>query len=428
MTPAQILCIGVNHDTAPLAVRESLACTPEQLAPLLEAQYPQVAEWVWISTCNRVELYAACVCEQALEKVSALFASLYGGSAADLEPHLYKLRDEEASRHLLRVSAGLDSLVLGEPQILGQVNRAFSEAQERGTVGPVLTALFRSALAAGKRVRNETAIGKNPASVPSVAINQARARMGSLKERGILLVGAGAMAQTAIKALRARDYRNINIANRTLARAQTLVEPWDGRAYSLDHLSTVLRTADVVISATHAEQPLLTVDMLAAVQERRAYRPLLLIDLAVPRDIDPAAADLRGISLLDIDRLRAELDESLVARRREVPAAEAIIEKEALRLRRQLAEVTVRPIITGLRQKAEAIRRRELARTMRHLGDLDQETLDHISHLSHALVNQLLHEPTQRLRLEAAGDRPDAITQAVRDLFNLHTPEESPSL
>ena len=408
MIPAQIFCIGVNHETAPLAVRESLLCSPEMHDPLLKERFPQISEVVWISTCNRVEMYAACVCERVSDSVSDLFAALHGGSAEEIAPYMYSLRDEAAAQHLLRVAAGLDSLVLGEPQILGQVSRAFSDAQEQGTVGPVLTALFRSALAAGKRVRNETAIGKNPASVPSVAINQARIHLGSLKKRNILLIGAGAMAQTAIKALRARDYSNIDIANRTTAHAQALVEGWNGRTYTLAELTRALETADVVFSATHADQPLLTVDMLDGVLPKRRIRPILLIDLAVPRDIDPAVGNLPGVTLIDIDRLQAELDDSLVARRSEVPAAEAILAKEGERLQTQLAEVAIRPVITGLRLKAEAIRRRELERTMRHLGDVDQETLEHIQHLSHALVNQLLHDPTKRLRQEAVGDRPDA--------------------
>ena len=419
MTPAQIYCIGVNHETAPLAVREGLAGTPAVHNALLHEKYPQIGEWAWISTCNRVELYAACVCELATDKVCDLFADLHGGSVAEIQPYIYTLHDEEASSHLLRVAAGLDSLVLGEPQILGQVSRAFSKAEEEGTTGPVLRALFRSALTAGKRVRNETAIGKNPASVPSVAINQARDRLGSLMDKNILLLGAGAMAQTAIKALRNRKLSNINIVNRTAAHAQALVEPWNGRAYALVELPDALHTADVVFCATHAVHPLITAGVMAEVTEKRGQKPLLLFDLAVPRDIDPAVTDCAGVTLIDIGRLRAELDESLVARQCEVPAAEAILVEELERLQVQLAEVSIRPVIAGLRQKAEAIRQRELARTMRHIGDVDQETLEHIQHFSHALVNQLLHEPTRRLRQEATGDRPDAVSGVVNDLFNL---------
>ena len=419
MTPAQILCIGVNHETAPLSIREDLACSPAYHESILKREFPQIQEWVWISTCNRVELYAACVCDMPQDRVGDLFTTLHGRCLEDIEPYVYTLHNEEAARHLLRVAAGLDSMVLGEPQILGQVNRAFSEAQEKGTVGPILRAMFNSALAAGKRVRNETAIGRNPASVPSVAITQARSWLGGLREREILLIGAGAMAQTAIKALRARSYSRISIANRTLAHAQALVEPWDGRVYTLAELPAALETADIVFSATHAHEPLLTGEMLAAVQEKRRQRPILLIDLAVPRDIDKAVLDVPGVALIDIDHLQAELDESLVARRGEIPAAEAILEEELDRLQFKLAEVAMRPVIAGLRQKAETIRRREVARTMRHIGEVDEETLQHIQHLSRSLVNQLLHEPTLRLREEANGERPDALSEVVRDLFNL---------
>jgi glutamyl-tRNA reductase len=419
MVPAQIYCIGVNHETAPLAVREGLACTPAFHDTILKEDYPQISEWVWISTCNRVELYAACFCELATGQLGDLFVELHGGKLEELQPYIYFLRNEEASSHLLHVAAGLNSLVLGEPQILGQVSRSFSHAQELGTTGPVLRALFRAALAAGKRVRNETEISKNPASVPSVAINQARDRLGSLKDKHILLLGAGAMARTAMKALTTRGYKHISVANRTPAHAQALVEPWNGRAYTLDELPDALETADVVFSATHAEHPLITTPMMAAVMEKRVQRPLMLFDLAVPRDIDPAVIELPGVSLIDMDRVQEELDESLIARRREVPAAEAILAEELDRLQVKLAELSIRPVISGLRQKAEAIRRRELERTMRHLGDVDQETLDHIQHLSRSLVNQLLHEPTKRLRQEARGEQPDAVSKVVRELFDL---------
>jgi len=419
MVPAQIYCIGVNHETAPLAVREGLVCTPDVHESILKNDYPQIAEWAWISTCNRVELYAACFCELAAGKVSDLFAELHGGCLEDLQPYVYSLQNEEAAAHLLHVAAGLDSLVLGEPQILGQVSRSFSHAQEHGTTGSVLRALFRSALTAGKRVRNETAIGKNPASVPSVAINQAGDQLGSLRDKNILLLGAGAMARTAVKALTARGYTNISVANRTPAHARTLVEPWNGRIYTLDELPGALETADVVFTATHAERPLITAAMLAEVMEKRAHKEILLFDLAVPRDIEPAVAGLPGVSLIDMDRVQEELDESLIARRAEVPAAEAILAEELERLQGKLAELSIRPVITGLRQKAEAIRQRELARTIRHLGDVDQETLDHIQHLTHSLVNQLLHEPTKRLRQEAKGDRPDEVSEVVRELFDL---------
>ena len=419
MVPAQIYCIGVNHETAPLAVREGLVYSPAYHETILKENYPQISEWAWISTCNRVELYVACFCDLATGKISDLFAELHGGKLEELQPYFYSLHNEEAASHLLHVAAGLDSLVLGEPQILGQVSRSFSQAQEQGTTGPVLRALFRAALAAGKRVRNETAISKNPASVPSVAINQARDRLGSLMDSNILLLGAGAMARTAIKALTARGYNNISVANRTPAHALALVEPWNGRVYTLEELPEALETADVLFSATHADQPLIGASMLAEVMEKRAEKPLMLFDLAEPRDIDPDVVELPGVSLIDMDRLQEELDESLIARRCEVPAAEAILAEELERLQIKLAELSIRPVITGLRQKAEAIRQRELARTMRHLGDVDQETLEQIQHLSHSLVNQLLHEPTKRLRQEARGKRPDAVSAVVRDLFDL---------
>lgn len=427
MIPAQILCIGVNHETAPLAVRETMACAPPVADPLLGKQCPHIDAWVMLTTCNRVEMYIATSQETPVDATRDMLLTHFHDLGDDLLPYMYVHKGEAAIDHLLRVAAGLDSLVLGEPQILGQVNRAFGQAQEQGTAGPVMRALFRSALAAGKRVRNETGIGRNPASVPSVAINQARAALGTLGDRSILLVGAGAMAQTAIKALRARNYEAINIANRTPAHAQALADGWGGKVFALDELDAAVAGADIVFCATHARQPLLDRELVARVVEQRPERPLLLFDLAAPRNIDPAVEELAGVTLVDMDRLRAELDDSLVARRREIPAAEAIIAEEMAWLNERLAELAMRPVITGLRQKAESIRRRELARTLRHLGEIDPETFSHIDHLSQALVNQLLHEPTRHLRKEANGDSRDSLAETVRALFNLEFPEESAS-
>ena len=424
MTTTRILCIGVNHETAPLAMRETLACMSPVTDPGLGHACPHIDEWVIVSTCNRVEIYVATSTTLPLDNARELLLTHFGASGSDLLPYVYVYEDEAAIDHLLRVAAGLDSLVLGEPQILGQVSRAFTQAQEQHTAGPVMRALFRTALAAGKRVRSETAIGQNPASVPSVAINQARLLLGSLRERTLLLVGAGAMAQTAIKALRAREYSNIRIANRTFSRAEALVEPWGGTAYELGDLSSAVAAADVVFCATDSQVPLLTADLVRGAMAGRTERPLLLFDLSVPRNIDPAAVLVDGVTLVDMDRLHADLDESLTARQAEVPAVEAILAGESAALQQRLAELAMRPVIADLRQKAEQIRRRELERALRNLGDVDEQTLAQLQHLSRALVNQLLHEPTRRLRQEATGERHQAVAEVVRALFNL-TPSQS---
>jgi glutamyl-tRNA reductase len=427
MTSTQILCIGVNHQTAPLAVREALCAVPPVRDPSSGHACPGIDEWVILATCNRLEIYAALAAGTALDAPQELLRAHFGLPDHDLAQQLYVYKDEAAVTHLLRVASGLDSLVLGEPQILGQVSRAFSAAQQEGSTGPVMRALFRAAIAAGKRVRNETAIGCNPASVPSVAISQARQTLGSLRDRRILLVGAGAMARTAVKALAARSYKRIDVANRTVAHAQALVSGWGGRAYDLDELPAALAAADVVLCATNAQHALITSQMVAGVMAGREQRPLLLMDLAVPRNIDPAVELVAGVTLVDMDHLRAELDESLIARRRQVPAAEAILAAEEARLKTRLTELSMRPVISELRRKAEAIRRREVARTMRHLGDVDEATQVQIDHLSRALVNQLLHEPTIRLRREANREQAQDVVETVRELFDLDLPEEQPA-
>ncbi len=425
MLTDQIVCIGVNHETAPVAVREDLACLPPHFGALLEARIPQAREWALISTCNRVELYVAAAPGAALApRLAALFAEAHGSAPAALRHHLYLLSGDEATWHLLRVAAGLDSLVLGEPQILGQVNRAFVLAQEQGTIGPALSAVFRAAIRAGKRVRAETPISHSPASVPSVAIAQARDALGSLGDREILLLGAGAMAHTAVKALRARGYTRVHVANRTRERAAALVAPWGGTAYGLDELPAALRRADVVFCATHAAAPLITRAMARQAMGGRQDRPLLLFDLAVPRDIAPGVAGLPNVRVVNLDQLQDGLDESLQARQTAVPAAEAILADEWARLEGCLAELAIRPVIAGLRQKAEVIRRRELARALGRLDHIDDATLAQLTHLSRTLVNQLLHEPTVRLRAEASGEQPEFYATAVRDLFNLESLED----
>lgn len=426
MPDVRIFCIGVNHDTAPVAIRESLSCSTQDMQAIIATRCLDTCEWVWLSTCNRVELYLAV--EESFpnprQQLVALFEELAGLPGQLAAHHMYVHEDVEAANHLLRVAAGLDSLVLGEPQILGQVKTAYEQALQLEGPGPALKALFLAAITTGKRVRSETGISNNPASIPSVAINQAQALLGDLTEKSILVIGAGAMARVTIKALQARGIGRIAVANRTLERAADLVAPWSGEAYDLQALPAALAAADVVFSATYSPIPVVDRPLLSVVQDQRQQKPLLLFDLAIPRDIQPAVSEMPGVTLIDLDRLQAELDESLASRREAIPQVEAIIAEEDERLSARLGEVAIRPVIAGLRQKAESIRQRELARTMRYLGQLDQETFEHINHLTRALVNQLLHEPTTRLRKSAANGHSQEVATAVCTLFDLETPGE----
>lgn len=439
MPLTQIVCLGLSYRTAPVDVRERLSCSltdrghllpPLQDQPGSESNAATIRELVVLSTCNRIELYAY-VSESVIAPRDLLIQ--YLEDVYDIEPavfaqQFYDYSGIEAARHLFEVSAGLDSLVLGESQILGQVSDAYMAALEARTAGPVLSTLFRAAVRAGKRVRSETKISNNPASISSVAITLAQQVVGDLNQRRTLVIGLGEMGQLALKALRSRNITPIAVANRTRERAEAAVAAWGGQVYSLAELPQALASADVVISATAAPNTILDMATVQAALAGRDGRKLVLIDLAVPRDIDAAVGNLPGVYLFGIDQLRSSLDEALGARQQEIPLVEAIIDQETAAFAAELRELAIRPLIVDLRHKAERIRQRELQRTLRHLGDIDPQMLQHIQHLSHSLVNKLLHEPTIRLK-EKAGDGAVAETadyaETIRHLFGLETTPDS---
>ena len=443
MTLTQIACLGLSHRTAPVAVREQLRCAfPEQgntapegaaqaeatadvVAPLERSgPFAAIRELALVSTCNRVELYA--VVADEIDDVYKLLldylSSFHPGKGESYADSLYFFLGRDAIVHLARVACSLDSLVLGEPQILGQVNSAYLQAARAGTTGPVLTALFRSVVRAGKRARTETAIGNSPSSISSVAITLAQKVAGDLTQQRILLIGAGEMGQLALSALRKRGLTNIAVANRSRERAERMVGDWGGQAYSLEELPAALADADVVISATGAPHTVLDVELVEAALAARTSRPLILIDVAVPRDIEPAVGKLPGVCLYDMDALREGLDEAVAARTREIPQVEMIVAEEVAALESVLRSLQVQPLIVDLRQRAEAIRQRELERTLRYIGEeLDPDTLRHVQHLSRSLVNKLLHEPTIRLREKASNGEAEGYAETVRELFDLTT-------
>lgn len=415
MLPTTILCLGLSYQTAPVALRERLSCTLPQIQPLL-AHCTAVQELVIISTCNRIELYAAALPAPACPRAEliAILAEVSGLAPAEFVPHTYSYADGDAIHHLLRVSAGLESLVLGEPQILGQVTDAHMTAVAAHTTGPILDALCKSAIRTGKRARTETAISSNPASISSVSIALAQQLLGNLAERHILVIGAGEMGRAAIKSLRSRGLRHISVANRTISRATALTAGFSGTGYGLNALPQAIAAADVVITAVSSPTPIITPTTIAPREQ-----PLVIVDIAMPRNVDTAVAHLPHIHLYDVDDLQATLDESLAARQAEVPHILEIIEQETAVLYGQLRELSIKPLIVDMRRKAELIREAELERTLRHLGELDPQTLAHIQHFSRSLVNKLLHEPTLRLKQKAVDDEAVAYATTVRELFGL---------
>jgi glutamyl-tRNA reductase len=417
----RLVCLGLSHRTAPVELRERLST----LAPGA-GRCPAVEEHTVLSTCYRVELYAYLVdgVEEAREELIGVLANGHGVERDLLVNHLYVHAGEDVARHLCRVAAGLDSLVLGEAEILGQVGDAFEQGRAAETTGPVLALLFRTAVTAGRRARNETAIGANPATASSMAMALAEGALGSLRDKNALVVGAGRIALQTLKAATGRGIASTAVANRTKERAVEAATPFGATSYGLDELTSALTWADVAVTATSSEEPVVPTDAVAAAMAAREGRPLVLVDLAVPADVERSAGEVPGVRLFDVDDLRAGLDDAMAARLREVPKVETVVAEEVESFSRRFRELEIEPLVAALRRQAESIRELELERTLRELGEVDPETADRIEHLSRALVKKLLHEPTVRLRARAGEGDADDVAAAVRELFGLTAPRE----
>lgn len=418
-----ILCLGLNHNTAPLDLREKLALD-ENIVSIALARLAcghvstSLNELVIISTCNRIELYATSS-KLAFDELESFLSETRNVPADEFRQHLYRLNEMDAVRHLFEVAAGLDSLVIGEPQILGQVTRALELARGQNTAGSVLNRLFQDAIHAGKRTRTETAISRNPASVSSLAASLSERAVHQISEAQIVILGAGEMAELAVEALRKRGAQKILVVNRTLERAHALTGRWNAQATTFENLKSALASADILISSTGAPHTLIFSPMVKQAMEHRDQRPLVLIDIAVPRDIDPDVANLPHVKLYDMDTLNAQLEQSLSERMAEVPQVKNILDEELQLFGEYLKSLDMLPLIADMRQNAETIRQAELEKTLRHLPDLTEAERNHIEAMSQALVKKLLHAPTNRLRAEASSPQASEYASIARKLFDL---------
>ena len=398
----RLALVGISHHRAPIELRERVALDPAAAAALAAELATDGAEAVCLSTCNRTEIYLAhpdaAVGERRAE------SALVGLSELDVTPALYRLRDWAAALHLFRVAGGLDSLVPGEGEILGQVRAAY----EAGSTGPLLDKLFRQALHAGRKVRAETAIGESPSSVPAAAAALAQQVFGELNGRRVLVVGAGKVGEQAARNLASRGAAIALVANRTPEPAEELARHFGAEAVPLERVPLELEGVDVLVSSTSAP----------GIVPRRG-RPLLLVDLAVPRDVDPAVHELDGAFLYDIDDLEAVVAESLSGRRREAARAEAVVAEEAERFRAWHASLDVVPAIASLRARAEEIRAGELARLEGRLSHLPEAERKAIEALTAQIVSKLLHLPTIRMKEAAVTADGVVYADAVRHLFGL---------
>lgn len=416
-----VVAIGLNHRTAPVAVLEQVAI-PGDLVPKVLHEVcsgAHVTEAVVLSTCNRTEVY--CKAERfhdAYQEVRDALAIAAGLVPEALAEHLYVHYDEEAVRHLFSVAAGLDSAVLGEHEILGQVRTAWETAMAEGAARTALNLLFRSAIGAGKRARTETAIGRHTASVSQVAVEEANARVG-LEGRTVLLLGTGDMGAGVTRTLARFPGARVVVANRTLARAAELAAPLGAEAVELAELPAGLIQADVVLAATGAPEVLVTRDAVATAMAQRPERPLLLIDLARPHDVEREVAEVAGTQLVDLDELQLLANRGLERRAAEIDAVQHVIADEFDKYRTATSAQRVSPLIGSLHRWAEAVRRGELERFDSRLDGLDPEQREVVADLTAAVVAKILHEPTVRLKQAAGSPRGDRLADAVRELFEL---------
>lgn len=417
----RIYSLGINHNTAPIELREQLALGEADIHATLSSlasvnATPAFAELVILSTCNRTELYAVSS-HLTFSDLEVFLSDSCGVQVDAFHPHVYQYKDMEAARHLFEVAAGLDSLVLGEPQILGQIVRALELSRGHNMAGSILNRLFQDAIHAGKRARTETAISRNPASVSSLAASLAERVVHPIAEAQVVVIGAGEMAELAVEAMRKRGAQKILVVNRTLERAHAIAGRWGADITTFENINDALVSADILVSSTGAPHLILTERMVNEAMAAREHRSLVLIDIAVPRDIDPDAANIPHVKLYDIDHLNDQLEGALAERLAEAPKVRAILDEEIAEFIEYMKSLEMIPLIADIRQRAETIRRDMLAKTLRRLPDLTEAERARIEAMTLALVKQILHAPTNRLRAEAACPHAPEYATVARTLF-----------
>ena len=416
--------VGCSHHGTSIALRERLAFSREQLREALDhwrRVFPGV-EAVLLSTCNRVEIYAATEreTEPGLDQIAGFLARFHGLDPAEVVKHLYQYSDDAAVQHLFTVASSLDSMVLGETQILAQVKEAYQTATEQDNAGPLLHATFQAALRVAHRVAKETTIHQRRVSVPSVAVADfARQVFERFDDKHALVIGAGEMAEECLRYLRDEGIQRVTVINRHFDRAADLARRWEGQAAPWENLAASLAAADLVVSTTGATEPVVTADRFAAVEALRFQRPLLILDLAVPRDFEPSIGDRPNVYLYSIDDLQAVCRRNRAARDRELPSAMHIVEQETIRFMAKMRRHAVGPVIERLRQGWRKPKEEELERLLNKLPELDDRAREEIRRSFDRLVNKLLHPPLESLRDESREGVPRGLLDALARLFQL---------
>ncbi|MGI9081955.1 MAG: glutamyl-tRNA reductase [Thermoleophilaceae bacterium] len=417
-----LLALGLSHKTAPLAVRERLAL-PERRASAVLAEltaHDAIHEAVALSTCNRSELYLMVSDTVAAESAALGILSKQADiPLMELTASLYDKRGIDAVRHLFGVAAGLDSMIVGEAEIQGQVKRAYELALNGGATGPITNRLFREALAAGKRVRTETNVGRSRVSVSSVAVELAAELLGDLSTRRVLVIGAGENGEVTAKALRERGVHTVFVANRHYDRAIGLAQRFEGTAVRIDDLPLQLAAADIVVSCTSSPHQILGWKELERVSHERDGRPLVLIDIAVPRDVESRVRDLPGITLFDMDDLQRAVARTLDVRQAEAARAQALVEQDTERFERWIASLDVVPTIASMRSRGNAVVEQVLRENESRWESLSEADREQLGVMARAVVSRMLHEPTMRLKGSVGDDTAYVYVHALRELFGL---------
>ncbi|MGD8370758.1 MAG: glutamyl-tRNA reductase [Syntrophobacterales bacterium] len=425
----RIVLIGLNHKTAPIEIREKFAavCVDTEGPLALLAQLRPLKESFYLSTCNRMEvLFSTSTLDKGISAVVGLLAGIYGQTGAALKPYLYTYIDQEAVKHLFRVACSLDSMVVGEPQILGQIKQAYRQATEAKTSGVILNKLLHKSFSVAKRVRTETRIGSSAVSVSYSAVELAKKIFQKLDGKTALLIGAGEMAELAAEHLLTNGVEGIVVANRTLERAMTLARRFNGTTVAWEELAEELHRVDIIISSTGSTEPILNAEQVKQRMRARRNRPLFFIDIAVPRDIDPAVNSIDNVYLYNIDDLQGIVDMNRAERVKEAARAEHIIAAEALKFDGWLRTLEVVPTIVSLREKAEEIREAEVHKTIGQLDSLSKEEIEAIEVLTQSVVKKLLHDPILFLKRTSKRTRKDLYLDVARKLFQLD--EDQPEI
>jgi glutamyl-tRNA reductase len=418
---SELLVVGASHKTAPLALRERLALPERRTADFLAelTADSEIHEAAALSTCNRTELYL--VVGDPVEAETVILGRLArqaGVRPTELVDSIYALRNCDAARQLFRVTSGLDSMVVGEAEVQGQVKRAYEEALAARSTGPLTNRLFRAALATGKRVRTDTRVAHGPGRVPAVAVDAAQDALGDLAERRVLIIGAGETAELTARALHDQGVATLFVVNRRADRARALAQRFGGEIVGFDALPAQLGRADIVVSSTASPEFILSAPEVRTVMAARGQRPLLLIDLAVPRDIDPDCGVLPGVTLLDVDDLSDQVRRHRLVRHAEAVRAEAIVEEEIQAFAGWLGTRDVLPTLAALRERGDAVVAQVLAENEGRWEHMSERDLRRVEALAHAVANRLLHEPTVRVK-GTEGEGRHARLQLLRDLFGL---------